>query len=370
VRCRSNKPTGTFNSIAFVGGAAGEQENFTGAPFMGASGQELTRLLMDAGIQRRESFLTYVFMDRPLNDKLSNWCVNKAHAAARYIQHRKVLCETWPDFNWPKDYSWSSLGSGEYLLPEYLGELPRLKQELEECQANVIVPLGAVACWALLQTTGIKFLRGVAQPAVLVPGAKVLPTFNPGYILRRWEDRPIMLADLLKIKRNAAYPEVRLPKRELWIEPTLQDLYTFEQKYLADAELISCDIENTGDFITCIGFAPNPSIAIVVPFVDHSKPDYHYWPTLREETLAWEWVRRQLVCETPKLGQNFLYDMQHLWKGHGIPIMNFQHDTMLLHHAQYPELQKGLGFLASIHTDESAWKLLRQRGEDEEKRDA
>jgi hypothetical protein len=40
----------------------------------------------------------------------------------------------------------------------------------------------------------------------------------------------------------------------------------------------------------------------------------------------------------------------------GLKIQNCTEDTMLLHHALYPELQKGLGFLGSIYTNESSWK--------------
>ena len=33
---------------------------------------------------------------------------------------------------------------------------------------------------------------------------------------------------------------------------------------------------------------------------------------------------------------------------------------MLVHHALYPELNKGLGFLGSIYMNEPAWKHLRR----------
>ena len=36
---------------------------------------------------------------------------------------------------------------------------------------------------------------------------------------------------------------------------------------------------------------------------------------------------------------------------------------MLLHHSLFPELQKGLGFLGSIYTNEASWKLM--RGQDD-----
>ena len=37
-----------------------------------------------------------------------------------------------------------------------------------------------------------------------------------------------------------------------------------------------------------------------------------------------------------------------------------EEDTMLLHHALYPESLKGLGFLGSIYCDEGAWKGMRK----------
>ena len=42
---------------------------------------------------------------------------------------------------------------------------------------------------------------------------------------------------------------------------------------------------------------------------------------------------------------------------------------MLMSHALYPELQKGLGFLGSVWTDEPAWKLMRSSKSTETKRD-
>jgi hypothetical protein len=50
--------------------------------------------------------------------------------------------------------------------------------------------------------------------------------------------------------------------------------------------------------------------------------------------------------------------MQYLWRYAGIAAKKFCDDTMLLHHALQPEMQKGLGFLASVYTDELAWKFM------------
>ena len=35
-------------------------------------------------------------------------------------------------------------------------------------------------------------------------------------------------------------------------------------------------------------------------------------------------------------------------------------DTMLMHHAMQPEMEKGLAFLGSVYTDEASWKFRRK----------
>jgi hypothetical protein len=175
--------------------------------------------------------------------------------------------------------------------------------------------------------------------------------------MREWKLRPIVLADLDKAKREAQFPEVRRPQREIWIDPTLSDLALFEHTHIRDSTALSIDIETKGEQVTCIGFAPSRGVALVVPFWDSRVGSGNYWPSLAEELKAWEFVRRW--CARPgAIFQNGMYDMHHLWRSYGITC-GFGHDTMLLHHAQQPEMEKGLGFLGSIYTDEAPWKLMR-----------
>jgi hypothetical protein len=64
-----------------------------------------------------------------------------------------------------------------------------------------------------------------------------------------------------------------------------------------------------------------------------------------------------------------MYDLHFLWRGYGIPTVNCDDDTMLLHHSLQPESEKGLGFLGSVYTNEASWKLMRARGKTTIKRD-
>src|SRR5260370_39006963 len=93
--------------------------------------------------------------------------------------------------------------------------------------------------------------------------------------------------DLMKAKRESAYPEIRRPKRQIWIEPTIGDLYDFKCTYIDGAKRLSIDIETTGNQITCIGFSPSPKLACVLPFVDPRRMGRSYWPTKAVERQAW-----------------------------------------------------------------------------------
>lgn len=321
--------------VAIVGEAWGEQEERLGEPFVGQSGQELTRMLSEAGIARRECFITNTLALRPPGNNIEALCVGK-----------KEL---------PLDYRRPHIKQGKYIPPEFLPEVERLRQELAAVGPNLVIALGNTACWALLDSVKISQIRGTVTRCILVPGLKVLPTYHPAAVLRNWSLRVIAVADFMKAAREAKFPEIRRPEREVLINPTLEELKAWAA---VPAMRLACDIETASKMITCIGFARSPSEAIVIPFVDPDHPDHSYWPTAAVELEAWAVVRQLLEGPAEKIFQSGLYDLQYIARM-GIRPKNCIHDTMLLHHSLYPELQKGLGFLGSIYTNEASWKLLR-----------
>lgn len=323
--------------IAIVGEALGEQEDLTGAPFSGSSGQELTRLLREAGIDRSQCFLTNALSFRPQNNDIEQLCVSKAEAG----------------FGYPMP----PMRQGKYLHPKFIPEVERLRHEIASVKPNLILALGNTACWALLYRTNIGSIRGTISESVLVPGAKVLPTYHPAAVLRQWSFRPIVLADLLKGARECEFPEVRRPERWVIVQPTLGDIESWVRTN-PKPSLLGVDIETSKGQITMIGFARSRSDALVVPFVDPMKLNQSYWDCARDEKDAWLLVRSLIESPIPKVFQNGVYDLQYIMRM-GFRPRNCLHDTMLKHHALYPELKKGLGFLGSIYTDEAAWKLMR-----------
>ena len=70
-------------------------------------------------------------------------------------------------------------------------------------------------------------------------------------------------------------------------------------------------------------------------------------------------IKRDIIEETKSKLEN-LY-LPHLLTN-GFRPTYCQDDTMLLHHALYPEMLKGLGFLGSIYSDEISWKQMRTKG--------
>jgi DNA polymerase I-like protein with 3'-5' exonuclease and polymerase domains len=168
-----------------------------------------------------------------------------------------------------------------------------------------------------------------------------------------------VVADLMKAKREAEFPDIRYPQVLALVRPSIPEMYQWWKEH-GDSTHLAFDIETTKGQIRNIGFATSRSHAINIPFIVQ---DRSYWPTLCGELAAWQFV--QMVLDSPaiKVAQNALYDIQYLWRM-GLRIRNYREDTMLQHHAIYPEMQKGLGFLGSIYTAHPSWKLLRGKAEE------
>lgn len=353
--------------ILFVGEAWGSTEAELGKPFCGESGKELFRMLGEATpglapklhaqvcesmkyghswVTQREAWLsearfafTNVFAFRPHGNDIASLCSKRAEL--------------------PASYGLPQLAQGKYIKPEFLPELDRLRIEIAQSRPNLLVALGNTACWALLQAANIGSIRGnVTQDAF---GVKVLPTYHPAGVLRNWAWRPVVVMDLIKAGREGASPELVRPARRVHINPTLAEVCEWRDDLLAKPpELLSVDIETGAGQIKCIGFAGSITESFLVPFVDLSHPSGSYWGSVEDELEAWACVKAVLEAPIPKLGQNFIYDLQYITRMGILPSACLE-DTMLLHHSLFPEMQKGLGFLGSIYTNEASWKLMNRR---------
>ena len=357
--------------ILLVGEARGEAEARLNTSFVGPSGAELLRMLNEAGV------IEFGFADR---DYLHRYYAQSDSSCLEAIWHlhpeviRTNVFNQHPprnDLEWfcgPKAEGipgYPALVKSKYVRQEFEHELDRLADEIMGIDPNLIICLGNCALWALAGRTGISKLRGTTLLSThTVCDFKLLPTYHPSAVLRQWDNRPTVIADLMKAARESAYPEIRRPPREIWIEPSLSDISEFIATHIAGCRLLSVDIETSGSRVTCIGFATSASVAIVIPFDDVRKKDGSYWPTREDEVKCWHLVRSVLSDGSiPKLFQNGVYDISFLLRAYGIKTMGATEDTMLLAHALQPESLKGLGYLGSIYSDEGAWKHMRKKDE-------
>lgn len=332
-RVPSQQPSRLPTKLAFVGEAPGIEEIERCRPFVGPSGQVFDALLRTAGLDRSAYYVGNVFDTKCPDNDCSEWMRDPAIAEPA---------------------------------------LARLAGELRAVEPNVVVPLGGTALWALTGSTAISQARGAVQAATrTLPGAKLVPTYHPALVMRQWQHFSIVVGDLLRAAREAELgPQIVWPRRSILLEPTFDEFEVYTLDEIFQSDLLSVDIETGWGQITCIGFAPSVESAIVVPFVDFDKPARSYWPTPEQEVEVWQLVKQILESDVPKLGQNFAqYDAYWLLAKMGIRTRNLLHDTRLLHHALYPELEKSLAFMGNSYGSQGAWKTMRTESKTDKRDD-
>jgi len=340
-------------------------------PLVGPSGAELLRMLGEANL------ITLTSHDRKLLHRYYSES-NPIHTQTIWLNHPEIyrtnvfaLRPPTSDIDslcGPKTTAipgYPAIGKSRYIREEFAPHLDRLANEILHHNPNIIICLGNTPLWALTGKVNISKIRGTTLLSThTVADYKLLPTYHPAAIVRQWDNRPTVIADFMKAKRESAYGDIRRPEREIWIEPSLADIGEFFTRFCKHSRLLSVDIETSGQRITCIGFAPTPALALVIPFDDPRSKNGSYWPTWEDERKCWHLVRGVLEDGSiPKLFQNGVYDISFLLRAYGIRTLGAAEDTMLLSHAMQPESLKGLGYLGSIYSDEGSWKHMRKKHE-------
>lgn len=317
-------PEGSPNSpIAFVGEAWGDQEKASRKHWVGAAGQLARRLAAGAGLLFQDFYLLNLFHDQPpktakKNNDLSPWLDLSG----------KVPKET----------------------PFYRENLELLKQRLSAWNGNVIVAAGQAAFYAL---TGIPNLitkrRGGIYESTLLPGKKVIPIIHPSACLQggfgsnefggKWEYQHFITFDLHRVKAESKFPEIRLPKRNLYTSPSFQDC--LDWILVANTvDHVGFDIECVNLELYCFSLALNSKESMCITLKDFS-PD-------KECKIIQELAILLQKDYVTKLGQNILFDSHFMFRKYGISTKNVE-DTMLAAGVIFPDFPKGLDFLVSIY---------------------
>jgi uracil-DNA glycosylase len=333
VICRPEGPIPA--AIMLVGEAPGYDEERIGLPFQGVSGQELNRMLGNAGISRGECFVTNVCRIRPYQNDI-NYLIAKAKKDVTK-QH--------------------TLLKGKWVLPPVVDGVALLRKEIEMVKPNVIIALGNTPLWALTgEYRPITKWRGSMLHTSLDMGSiKLLPTYHPAAVLRQWEWRSIAIHDL---RRAAEYRDgSRTYPRPAWnfiIRPTffqavncLSNLHSRLDDSREPPFRISFDLETRAGHIACAGLSWSLTEAICIPLMCVEDRE-GYWSAEEEAQIVHALWGVLTHKRAQVVGQNILYDAQYTWRHwHFVP--RVIQDCMISQHSLFSALPKSLAFQASMY---------------------
>lgn len=306
--------------IMVVGEAPGVDEEQQKQPFVGVSGQFLTRYLSRAGFQRSEVFLTNLCKYRPKGNKFA--------LLKKTVQLKEGLAE--------------------------------LSEEIEKVNPNVILAVGAWPMFYLTGKTSDKggpgtgisnwrgsVVAGIGDHIPAAEGRKVLITYHPAFVTRPegFNLNPIFLNDLRKLQKEVHSPVLSYPPYESFIDP---DHLPSLAADMAQSDWLTVDIETFGNDLACIGFADSTHRGLCVTY---------------ECPYGWEIAQSLLASDQPKIFQYGTFDINWLQWWKGWETSGFAFDTYIAAANLMPGFPKGLGFLTSIYTpfpyykeDRKAWK--------------
>lgn len=315
--------TGNRNAkIVLIGEAPSTEEVQALTPFVGNSGRFLNELLMEAGINRDDCWITNVikYMIPPQRED------KKIPVAQRAAMVGINLAQC----------------------------VEELRLELSQLRHNVIVPLGATALHAI---TGKKSIQDWRGSIILgMGGKKTVGTYHPAHILhgagdvKGYWNKPIMIKDLVRAKEESYYPEFNLPSRTLRVITNSGELHEFFHRH-RDYNTVFVDIEARNCIPVCIGFAFTSHEGISVPLWNIKE-----YSNIPDSDLATMWcIIADRLANTNVGGQNFGYDRDKI-RRLGFKIKKLVEDNMLKAFACYPELPKNQAFLQSVFTREPYYK--------------
>lgn len=342
--------------IVIVGESWGASEAYMKQPFVGGSGQELDRMLAEAGIQRADVFCTNVLAAQPPHND-----------AWRFFDHTKSGARVWKNL---------------HITPWIESELTRLFQQLAAVNPTLVIACGNYALWALTPDsvgsfgnestglgvsvrvpTGISSWRGsmlVCEEPGLPPERFLLPIYHPAAIMREWYLRAPTVHDLSARVPLALSGDWRpSPPPHIYAMPDFERANKVldnwgNHAYSGNVLRLSNDIETARGVITCMAFADGPyntgSTALVIPFVRPNSTGAfeNYWSADEELLLTRKMTKLWSYPNVKIEGQNYNYDTQWI-EAFYASRPNLDFDTMLAHHLLWPGTPKALDYLSSLY---------------------
>lgn len=311
--------------IAIVGDYTSPHDDRVLKPFQGPAGTILQDCLHAAGLIRGELYLTNVFK-------------SKSKRPGKFAN---------TDFFNEDKKAFTELG---------LEHAEMLRLELNHNPANVIVAAGLPALMALTNYNSVAKYRGyVCETTKLERPRKIIPTYSFLSTVRSYTNRHVIVADLTKVKKESAFPEIVRPERQLVFNfDTVEEVLEWLEFY-NEQEEVAFDIEVINHELASISFSHDPKLAVAIPI---GACNFRNEWTEMEELQIWRGVQRVLGNERiKKVAQNSIFDIHFLATKCGIIVRGEVRDSMIAHHVIWPDLPKGLGFLGSVYCgSQEYWK--------------
>jgi hypothetical protein len=244
--------------------------------------------------------------------------------------------------------------------------IKRLADELRRYQPHFVLLLDRSG-YLLRAFHGEKrsvddFRGSVLLASEVLPGVKCMATYSPKRLMLDYGLTGVVRFDLRRCAEEARTDTLDVPEDRIETALSHADLIARLRDIYDNDRHVATDIEGYPDRISCIGFATSARDAFVVPF---THTDGTSWWSEDEEIELWGWVKRVLEKPTVlKDCHNALYELFCLAWSYGIVIEGLEHDTMVLWFELYAEMEKSLGFVASILTRHPWYKHERGHNDD------
>ena len=319
IQTPSNPHPGVGNKnakIMIVGDCPDAQSLRERRPFAGPRETVLEACLHQAGLTKSEVFITNLIRD-----------------------------------DMPVEKYWKGQTNRKKIIRDIDGYREALQDEVEIVRPKVIVTLDELPTYVLTGQQSVVKVRGYPFRASLeFEECIVIPALHPAKMI--WANyiwRHYLSHDLRKAKAIADDPSLAFsPSIEVKIPETFEEAKEF-LAYVLTFDKLSVDIEVANYEVSCIGFAPSPTLAFSIPF------DMRW--SVAEEVELWTRCATILGDERiTKIGQNFIFDIRFLAYRMGIVTRGPIIDTMMSHSILYPDFLKSLNFLGSIYTKQKYWK--------------
>jgi len=220
---------------------------------------------------------------------------------------------------------------------------------LNRVQPNIVVALGDFVFYWLTGHLQLQKRRGYLWPCRFDPTLKVLGTFHPRetiWMNQIW--RYYIAHDLMKARRHSLVREFQFQECDIIIPQVAGQAFSLIDHIEKLEKPTGFDIEVSNFHTSCIALCAEPPRTISIPFDSR-------W-TEQEEVMLWRAMDR--LCRNKKVTkilQNGIFDIQFLFRELGILTEGYE-DIMVAHSLLYPDFQKSLNFIGSIHTDMPYWK--------------